>query len=201
MALRVRELSDEERQEIRRLSQSRKAAVRTVERAQMIQCASEGQVVPAIADRLGIGQDVVRQWVKRFNAAGLAGLQGRPRSGRPGTYTPEQVGAMIAAALTDPQDLGQAFGSWTFQRLACYLNEQQGIGIRTSQLHAILQAEGLRWRTQESWFGARVDPDFAQKRGASRPSGGRPRRAASSSISTSLGPSQPSRSPGSKRLT
>jgi hypothetical protein len=26
----------------------------------------------------------------------------------------------------------------------------------------------LRWRRQESWFGERVDPDFAQKRGASR---------------------------------
>src|SRR5262249_41497998 len=101
MALRVRELSDEERQEIRRLSQSRKASVRTVERAQMIQFASQGQLVPAIAGRLGLGQDVVRQWVKRFNAAGLAGLQDRPRSGRPATYTPEQVGAMIAAALTE----------------------------------------------------------------------------------------------------
>jgi transposase len=179
MALRVRELSDEERQQIRRLSQSRKAAARAVERAQIIQLAREGRLVPAIATQLGIGQDVVRQWLKRFNAEGLAGLADRPRSGRPTTYTPEQVGVMVATALTKPADLGQAFGCWTIQRLARYLHEDQGMGIKPSRLHEILQAEGLRWRTHETWFGARVDPDFAQKRGRSRPSAARRQPAAS----------------------
>jgi transposase len=179
MALHVREMSEEERLQIRRLSQSRKAAARTVERAQIIQLASEGLLVPAIAAQLGIGQDVVRQWLKRFNAEGLAGLADRPRSGRPTTYSPEQVGVMIATALTKPQDLGQAFGCWTIQRLARYLNEEKGMGIKPSRLHEILHAEGLRWRQQETWFGARVDPDFAQKRGRSRPSGARRQRAAS----------------------
>lgn len=201
MALRVRELNEEERSQIRRLSQARTVAARTVERAQIIQLASEGLLVPAIAQQLGIGQDVVRQWLKRFNTEGLTGLRDRPRSGRPATYTPEQVGEMIVAALTDPQALGQSFGSWTFQRLARYLNEHQGIGIQTSRLHEILHAEGLRWRTQESWFGARVDPDCAQKRGASSPSAGRRRRTASSSISTSWGPSRPSRIQGKRQLT
>ena len=179
MALRVRALSEEERRQIRRVSQSRTTAARTVERAQIIQLASEGLLVPAIAQQLGIGKEVVRQWLKRFNAEGLAGLQDRPRSGRPATYTPEQVGEMIAAALTHPQDLGQAFGCWTFQRLARFLNEAKGIGIKPSRLHEILHAEGLRWRQQESWFGARGDPDFAQKRGRSRRSAASRRRAAS----------------------
>jgi transposase len=179
MALRLRELSAEERTQIRRLSQARTAAARTVERAQIIQLASEGLLVPAIAQRLGIGRDVVRQWLTRFNAQGLAGLHDRPRSGRPATYTPEQVGEMIAAALTHPQALGQPFGCWTFVRLAGYLNEVKGIRIQASRLHEIIHAEGLRWRQQETWFGARVDPDFAQKRGRSRPSVGSRRRAAS----------------------
>jgi transposase len=74
---------------------------------------------------------------------------------------------MIAAALTSPRDLGQPFGCWTFQRLATYLNEARGIGVKPSRLHEILTAEGLRWRQQETWFGARVDPDFARKRGRS----------------------------------
>src|SRR5262249_19565317 len=30
----------------------------------------------------------------------------------------------------------------------------------------VLQREELRWRTHETWFGKRVDPDFAEKRGA-----------------------------------
>jgi transposase len=75
---------------------------------------------------------------------------------------------VVATALTDPKELGQAFGSWTFARLECYLNEERGLPIKRSRIHELLQAEGLRWREQETWFGARVDPDFAQKRGRSR---------------------------------
>lgn len=179
MALRVRELTPEEQEHIKRVSQSRTAPARQVERARVIQLANAGRFVPAIAAQLHIGQDVVRLWLKRFNADGLAGLEDRPRSGRPATYTAEQVGMVIATALTDPQELGQAFGSWTFMRLAHYLQEAHGLAIKHSRIHELLHAEGLRWREQETWFGARVDPDFAQKRGRSRPCTPSRRRAAS----------------------
>lgn len=167
MALHVRALTDEEQQEIRRRSQSRTEAARAVERARIVRLASEGLLVPAVAQRLQIAEKVVRLWLKRFNADGLAGLADQPRSGRPATYTPEQVGVVIATALTNPQELGQCFGSWTFVRLARYLNEERGLAIKHSRVHELLQREGLRWRQHETWFGARVDPDFALKRGAS----------------------------------
>jgi hypothetical protein len=48
----------------------------------------------------------VRAWLKRFNAQGLPGLEDAARSGRPATYTAEEVGAVVAAALTNPQSLG-----------------------------------------------------------------------------------------------
>ena len=35
-------------------------------------------------------------------------------------------------------------------------------------LHEILLHEGLRWRKHETWFGERVDPEFAEKRGGSK---------------------------------
>lgn len=179
MALRIREMTGEEHEQIKRLSQSRTAPVRQVERARIVQLASQGHFVPAIAAQVQIGQDVVRLWLKRFNADGLAGLADRPRVGRPATYTAEQVGEVIATALTNPQDLGQAFGSWTFVRLAHYLQETRGIPIKHSRIHEILHAEGLRWREQETWFGARVDPDFARKRGRLNSSTARHQQAAS----------------------
>jgi hypothetical protein len=40
---------------------------------------------------------------------GLDGLADLPRSGRPATYSAEQVAEVIAAALSDPQKLGQPF--------------------------------------------------------------------------------------------
>jgi hypothetical protein len=36
--------------------------------------------------------------------------------------------------------------------------------MRRSRISEILLAEGLQWRREETWFGARVDPEFAQKR-------------------------------------
>ena len=93
---------------------------------------------------------------------------------------------MIAAALTRPADLGLPFASWTLDRLAAYLSEAKGIALRRSRIGGVLRREGLGWRPEATWSGARVDPDFARsKRGRSSSSTPpRPRAAASSSAST-----------------
>src|SRR5262245_55532236 len=165
MALKLKELTAEDRSAIEKLSRSRTASAREVERAHIILLASRGTRVPAIAQELALTEITIRTWLKRFNAAGLAGLQDRPRSGRPVTYQPEQVSAVIATALTKPQQLNQPFACWTLDRLATYLNEEKKIPIKRSRIDELLLAEGLRWRTQETWFGERVDPEFAKKRG------------------------------------
>ena len=166
-ALRVRELTAEEAEAVRRLAHSRTEAARRVERARMVRLASSGRTAPAIARELGVGADTVRTWLKRFNAEGLDGLRDRPRSGRPATYTPEQVSAVIATSLTKPDGLGLPFASWTLDRLQAYLNEVTGLPIKRSRIDELLLAEGLRWRAQETWFGERVDPAFAEKKGRS----------------------------------
>ena len=77
---------------------------------------------------------------------------------------------MVAASLTKPDDLGLPFGRWTLVRLTTYLQEHKGVAIGRSRIATLLQTEGLRWRTQETWFGARVDPDLVPQRGRSAPS-------------------------------
>jgi transposase len=193
MALRVRELTVEERTEIERLANARAAPARSVERARIIWAAVQGERVPAIARHLHLGTDTVRLWLRRFNARGLAGLRDEPRAGRPVTYAPAQVSEVIAAALTKPDALGLPFGSWTLDRLEVYLNEEKDIPIKRTRIDELLLAEGLRWRTQEGWFGERpgreksegttgadkpIDPAFGQKRGRSSRSTRRRRRAA-----------------------
>jgi transposase len=167
MALRVRELTPEEQESVRRLAHSRTEPARLVERARIIWLASEGRRVPAIAAALRLSQATVRLWLKRFNAAGLDGLRDQPRAGRPPTYTAEEVGEVIALSLTDPRSLDLPFASWTLDRLAAYLQEAKGITMKRSRIDELLLAEGLRWRSQETWFGERVDPAFAEKRGPS----------------------------------
>ena len=170
MALHVRDLTTEESETIRQHAHSRTEPARVVERAKILSLSQQGLLVPAIAKELHLKQQTVRLWLKRFNAMGLAGLQDNSRSGRPDTYTPEQVGEVIATALTNPKTLNLPFASWTLDRLEAYLNDVEGIAIKRSRIDDILIAEGLRWRKQETWFSERVDPDFAEKRGPSRPS-------------------------------
>jgi len=163
-------MTDDEARTLREVARSRTTEARLRDRARMCWLASEGQRVSAIKAELGVADGTVRLWITRFNASGLDGLRDRRREGRPTTYTPEEVGAVIAASLTKPDDLGLPFGSWTLDRLAAYLAEALDIPMKRSRIGELLQAEGLRWRTQETWFGARPDPTFAEKRGPSSPS-------------------------------
>ena len=176
--VRVRGLSPEELAEVKRLAHSRTESARTVERAKMVWLSHTGAGVTAIGRQLGVDRVTVRARLKRFNQLGLAGLSDAPRSGRPSRYTAAEVGEVVAAALRDPQELGLPFGAWTLDRLEVYLNEQKGITIKRSRIDEFLLAEGLRWRKEGTWFGKRVDPQFAEERGPSRSSMKRPRRAA-----------------------
>lgn len=168
--LMLRPVSEEEADGLERLARGQKTEARLRDRGRVCRLSAGGQRVSQIVTEVGLSDWTVRKWIKRFNARGLAGLQDRSRAGRPPTYTPAEVGAVVAASLTAPDDLGLPFGSWTLDRLAAYLHETTGIAMRRSRIGEILVAEGLRWRKQEAWFGERPDPAFAEKRGPSSPS-------------------------------
>jgi transposase len=191
----LRELTPDERTELQRLASARTAPARLVERARIVLGAAEGEPVGVIAGEANVSRPTVSAWVRRFNDGGLAALEDRPRSGRPHTYDAGQRAAVVAAALTDPKDLGLPFGCWTLDRLQVYLSEQKGIPIKRSRIDELLRAEGLRWRHQETWFGERVDPAFAEKRGSSSGSTPPRRRAPSWSASTRWGRSRPGATP------
>lgn len=59
-----------------------------VQRAKMILLAAEGIDNDEIARRLETRREVVCQWRKRFHEKRLAGLEERPRPGRPRVFSP-----------------------------------------------------------------------------------------------------------------
>ncbi len=186
MTIRVRAFSDEEARGLERLTRSHKLGAGLVRRARIVQHAADGLSAPEIATRMELCGATVRFWLRRFNERGLLGLEEDMRSGRPPTYSAEERSAVITAALSRPAELDLPFASWTLDRLVAYLGER-GIGMKRSRVSEVLLAEGLKWRQEETWFGARVDPDFTRKRGRSSSSTPRRRTAASSSASTRWG--------------
>ena len=182
--LQLRAVSEEERAAVKRLAHSRTASARAVERAQVVEAALAGAAVEEIAVRLHLSRATIYLWLHRFEERGIAGLQDYPRGGRPPTSSREQGSQISATALERPEKLGLPYASWTLERLVAYLAEQHGITMKRSRLDEVLLREGWRWRKQENWFGERVDPELAAKRGPSSNSTPLPPPTASSSAST-----------------
>jgi transposase len=180
MALRVRKVTEEERAKLERIVRATTAPVRLVARARIVRLALEGLTAPKIAARVGVGEATARHWIKRFNAAGLAGLDDAPRAGRPPTYLEEQRSRVIAKARgLPPKPEGAEVPPtchWTLDRLAEDLNKD-GVPIKRSQIRRLLKAEHLKWQRPRSWLES-DDPDFAEKRGPSSGSTPSPRPAA-----------------------
>lgn len=180
MALHVRPLTDEERTKLERLTHAQTAPVRLARRARIIALAATGLTVPAIAAQVPCSEKCVRQWLERFNQAGLAGLDDAPRAGRPPTYRPDVTNQVIAKARSLPPKPAEGevppTCHWTLDRLQAEL-AKDGIPIKRSQIRRLLKAEHLKWQQPRTWLES-DDPAFAEKRGPSLSSTPIRRRAA-----------------------
>lgn len=162
--LQLRRLTSEEQNVLQRVARSRTEAVRRVERAQALIAYSKGVGVAAIAQRLRCSEPTIYGLLHRFEAQGLAALDDAPRPGRPPTYSEVERGELLVTAQTHPHQFGLSFGHWTLDRLVVYAHEQLHIPISRSQLGELLQAEGLRWYQEKTYFTERPDPQFVEKR-------------------------------------
>ena len=81
-------LADDERTILQKRSRTHTAPYWEVVRAKIVLLASEGIPNKEIAARLDTSAQVVSKWRKRFYEEDLAGLEDRPRSGRPPTFSP-----------------------------------------------------------------------------------------------------------------
>ncbi len=165
--VRVKMLHADDYRVLKKSVASRKTPAGKARRAKIILLSNQGHTAREIAGKLDCNERTALKWIGRFNRYGFAGLEEGPRRGRPKIYGPEDVGTVIQTALTPPQDLGLPFASWSLDRLVVYLREEKGLGMGRTRVAEVLSNEGLRWRKQEGWFGERVDPEFAEKRGSS----------------------------------
>jgi transposase len=136
-----------------------------VERARIVLLKADGQSSREVARQIGRTEEAVVRTVKRFNAAGLEGLADRARSGRPLEYTEVERGRLLATARTLPTALGLPYGYWTLDRLVEYAHTTLAIPISRAHLGRVLEAEGLKWYQEQTYFRERPDPQFAEKRG------------------------------------
>jgi len=81
-------LSDQERQALQAAARKYTSPYCEVIRAKTILLAAEGLENRVIAERLSLPRQIVSKWRKRFCYERLAGLEDRPRRGRPNVFPP-----------------------------------------------------------------------------------------------------------------
>jgi hypothetical protein len=102
------ELTVEEQVELETIAGRLSAPFRTVQRARIVLYAAQGLTNVEIAARLDTTPEVVAKWRRRFRLDRLAGLQDKPRAGRPRRFPPGAGGAgqggrlRVALSARDP---------------------------------------------------------------------------------------------------
>jgi transposase len=168
----LRTLTAEEVTEIKRIAKSRTEAVRLVQRARIILNMIEEPAMYATEAGIKAGfvsTAVGTIWVKRFNEKGLDGLQDQQRPGRKPIHSQAVRSALVSLAQQKPETLGYPFKLWTLERLQTAFKEREGVHLSDSTIWEWVEAEGFKWKRQESWFheAEKHDPEFVEKRGAS----------------------------------
>ncbi len=143
----------EEQKALESLANSRTAPYRQVQRARLVLLAAEEMANTAIAQEVGLSRTMVVQWRQRFIGQRLAGLEDRPRPGKPRQYSDADRLRVIEMACTQKPN-GESH--WSVRTLA------QATGVGRDTVHRILRQANLKPH-RVGTFSQSPDPDFAAK--------------------------------------
>ena len=140
--VRIGPLSDEQREALERVR--RRAVGRVSQRAHMVLLSARGYTVEQIGEIFGVGEDVVRKWLHRYERQGPLGLDDRPRPGRP---PKERLARHIVdtQASNPPCNNGLVQGCWTAGLLAAFLAARFRVALSTASVRRYLHQAGWRW--------------------------------------------------------
>ena len=96
-------LSDEERRTLDTVARKYTSPYCEVIRAKVVLLAADGLDNREIAERLDLPRQIVSKWRKRFHEERLAGLEDRPRRGRPNLFPPGSSGRGESLGLPTAQ--------------------------------------------------------------------------------------------------
>ena len=126
----------EQREVLERLSGSRSAAHRDVQRASVLLMAAGGLATTRIAAQAGLSPATVEAWRERFALEGLKAFAGvRPGRGRKPSIPPEKVAAIVHATLHD-KPAGETH--WSCRSMA------KAHGVSPATVQRIWSARGLK---------------------------------------------------------
>jgi transposase len=158
------ELGPDDRDELEIILSRPTSPQRLVFRAQIVLLAADGLSLRHIARTLACSRTVVRKWVRRYCARGLAGLQDAARSGRPRRISAVERHSVVAAACACPEQFGLAAHTrWSGDLLAEVLTASgRVLSISARTVQRILHGASLKPHRVAYWK-RKSDPNFEAK--------------------------------------
>ena len=108
--------------------------------------ALDGMSRAAAAEQAGMDRQTLRDWVVRFNQAGVEGLCDRPRSGRPGFLSEGQLASLKAWVLRGPDPEHDSRSAWTAQDLCRLVEARFGVAYSEHGRLRLLHDLDLSWQ-------------------------------------------------------
>jgi transposase len=132
-------LSEEQRLELKRRARLRATAPRTRDRLEMVRHSDGGLSVPEIARLVGISEEQVRYWVKRFLVGGFDALPDAPHLGQPSALTAEILESVRGQLRTSGR-------TWTASQIADWIAEEHGVRRSADRVGRMLRRAGLSYK-------------------------------------------------------
>ena len=111
-----------------------------------------------VAEVLGQSPRTVEYWVKRFERSGLAGLQEKPRSGRPGTLDGAARDRLARDLRQSPRSLGYGQNLWDGKLLSHHIAKELGFHLGVRQCQRLFRQFDFRRRKPRPVI-AKADPE------------------------------------------
>ena len=163
-------LTAEEKRYLEELRQSRTAAARAVQRAQILWRYCAGETVSQIARAQRTTRKSVLKWIDKALEFGVpVGIQDTPHQPRQAVITDDAKAWVVHLACSKPKDLGYAAELWTRSALARHVRKEAvaaGFPVLAKAVKAtvqrILAAQALQPH-KVKYYLERRDPDFERK--------------------------------------
>jgi transposase len=162
--LRVRDVTNDEGNQLLRIVRRSSGSVVTWRRAQMVLLSVQGMDVAGIAQVTFTSPDRVREVINNFNEDGFESLYPRYAGGRPPTFTLPQRQEIKKIALSRPVDQGLPFSTWSLAKLAEFLVAEGVVDdISHEGLRELLRKEEVSFQAIKTWKQS-YDPDYEPKK-------------------------------------
>lgn len=159
----VHPLSDNELSDLQQIIRHHKKP-RVRVRAIMIRLSNEGQSASQVAQALGCSRQTVLHQIARYEQAGPAGLEDKPRSGAPAKADAAYIQALKEAVASDPRQLGYRFSAWSVERLQKHLSKETQVQLTMGYLHELMLKHDIVYRKPKHSLAHKQDEQVVEEK-------------------------------------